>query len=84
MSEDNIVMADEETDAPTSTAQPPNIASVIAKALKQQATQFEAIVGNLQSQIATMDIKHKATPTKEKQPTRVLAPPNLPQRPHSG
>ncbi|KAG0149602.1 hypothetical protein CROQUDRAFT_104950 [Cronartium quercuum f. sp. fusiforme G11] len=66
MSKENIVIADEETDAPTSTAHPHDIASVIAKALKQQAMQFERIVGNLQSQIATMDVKNKAIPMKEK------------------
>ncbi|KAG0150706.1 hypothetical protein CROQUDRAFT_57732 [Cronartium quercuum f. sp. fusiforme G11] len=42
-----------------------NMAAIVADALKQQASHFENIIGNLQSQISTLNIKKKTTKEKE-------------------
>ncbi|KAG0139000.1 hypothetical protein CROQUDRAFT_55381, partial [Cronartium quercuum f. sp. fusiforme G11] len=53
-------------DVPTSTAPSDTIAEIVANALKQQASHFEAVIGDLQTQIISLSIK-KPAGTKEKQ-----------------
>ncbi|EGG10008.1 uncharacterized protein MELLADRAFT_95119 [Melampsora larici-populina 98AG31] len=50
-----------------------DISDIIADALKQQASQFKTIVGNLQTQILTLNVKKPSTP-KEKQKASSSAP----------
>ncbi|KAH9807625.1 hypothetical protein DFH28DRAFT_840306, partial [Melampsora americana] len=56
--------------SPTSTINPTgtsgDLSSVITDALKQQASQFEAIIGGLQTQISDLGLKKTSTSTKAK------------------
>ncbi|EGG10790.1 uncharacterized protein MELLADRAFT_60199 [Melampsora larici-populina 98AG31] len=61
------------SDGPTSTSSAPvtaeALAAVVADALKQQASQFESIIGDLQTQVGSLTVKKKSTTKKATQST---------------
>ncbi|KAH9822501.1 hypothetical protein DFH28DRAFT_922796 [Melampsora americana] len=66
----DLSMADATSPAPTSTAAPlsENLSAIIEDALKQQASQFEAIIGDLKTQVSNLNVTKKTPKAKTPDP----------------
>ncbi|KAG0139792.1 hypothetical protein CROQUDRAFT_101045, partial [Cronartium quercuum f. sp. fusiforme G11] len=68
-------------DVPTSTPSSDNVSEIIATALKKQASYFETIISNLQTQISSLNMKKPASPKEKQQKATSSASSKSPKTP---